>query len=102
MSGVFWQLCIFVILLFITGLYCIFATYNLIRLLVGIELLIKAATLLIVAAGFVTGNLGVSQALVITLIVIEVVFIVIATSMVIGLHRSNESLDARKTTNLKG
>jgi NADH-quinone oxidoreductase subunit K len=55
-----------------------------------------------VAAGFVTGNLGVSQALVITLIVIEVVFIVIATSMVIGLHRSNESLDARKTTNLKG
>ena len=84
------------------GFYCIFFTFNLVRALIGVELLIKAVTLLIIAAGYVTGHIALAQAIVITLIVVEVVFIVVATGVVIGLHRHNGTLDTRKLRNLKG
>jgi multisubunit Na+/H+ antiporter MnhC subunit len=98
----FWHLFVVVIMLMIMGFYCIFMTYNLIRTLIGVELLIKAATLLIITAGYVTGHMALAQAIVITLIVVEVVFIVVATGVVIGLRRHNGTLDTRKLRNLKG
>jgi multisubunit Na+/H+ antiporter MnhC subunit len=98
----FWHLFIAVILLLIMGFYCIFMSYNLIRVLIGVELLIKAVTLLIIVAGYVTGHMALAQAIVITLIVVEVVFIVVASGVVIGLRRHNGTLDTRKLRNLKG
>jgi len=89
-------------MLFVMGFYCIFFTFNLVRALIGVELLIKAVTLLIITAGYVTGRMSLAQAIVITLIVVEVVFIVVATGVVIGLHRHNGTLDTRKLRNLKG
>ena len=101
-TNLLWYLFVAAIMLLITGFYCIFLTYNLIRALIGIELLIKAATLLIIAAGYITGRVALAQAIVITLIVVEVVFIVVATGVVIGLHKQNGTLDTRKSRNLKG
>lgn len=102
MNAFFWECSVFVILLLITGFYCLLATFNLIRALIGIELLIKGITLLLVLVGFLTGNTGLIQALVITVIVIEVVFIVVATGVVLGLQRAHHTLDLRKVRNLKG
>jgi len=79
-----------------------FMTWNLIRALIGIELLIKAVTLLIIGVGYVSHHVALAQAIVITLIVIEVVFIVVATGVVVGLHKHNGSLDIRRVRNLKG
>lgn len=98
----FWPYCIFVILLFIIGLYCILATYNLIRILIGIELLIKAVTLLLIVVGYINGHTALMQALVITLVLIEVVSMVIAAGIIIGLYRHNNSLDTRNLRTLKG
>jgi len=100
--SLFWPLCIFIITLFIMGFYCIFATYNLIRALIGVEILIKAVTLLIIVVGYVTGNEVLTQACVITLIVIEVVIMAVAAGIILGLHAHNQSLDVRKLRNLKG
>jgi len=91
-----------VILLFAIGIYCILATYNLIRVLIGIEILIKAVTLLVIVCGFKSGNLGLAQSLVITIIVIEVVIMTVAVGVVVGIHRHNNSLDARNIRKLKG
>ena len=98
----FWSFGPFVVLLSVIGIYCILVTYNLIRALIGVEILIKAVTLLIVVVGYVTGHTALAQALVITLIVIEVVVIAVAVGVVLGLHRHNDSLDIRKLRNLKG
>jgi multisubunit Na+/H+ antiporter MnhC subunit len=100
--NMFWPLCIAVILLVTTGFYCIFMTFNLIRALIGIELLIKGVTLLIITVGYVSRHTALAQALVITLIVIEVVFIVVATGVVIGLQKHYDSLDIRNLRKLKG
>jgi NADH-quinone oxidoreductase subunit K len=89
-------------LLFTSGLYCILMSRNLIRILIGMELLTKAVTLMLVLAGAVTGRTEVIQALVITLIVIEVVVITVAAGIVIGAFRQNGSIDAKALTDLKG
>lgn len=96
-----WPFSIFIILLFITGLYCLLVTYNLVRALIGIELLIKAVTLLIVVVGYISGRLALTQALIITLIVVEVVLIAVAVGVILRIHDNNNSLDARNIRNLK-
>jgi len=98
----FWFLGLATILLFIIGLYYMLVTYNLIRVLIGLEIIVKAVTLLLVAAGYMTKHIALVQALIITLIVIEAVLIAVAIGVVLGLHGKNDSLDARRIRTLKG
>ncbi len=100
--NLFWPFSIFVIMLFVIGIYCILATFNLIRVLIGLEILIKAVTLLIIVVGYITGSLALAQSLVITLIVIEVVIVTVTVGVILGIHTNNNSLDVRKIRNLKG
>ncbi len=97
-----WPFLIFIIMLFVVGFYCIIVTYNLVRVLIGVEILMKAVTLLIIVVGYATGYVAFAQSLVITLIVIEVAVITVAMGVILGLYRNNNSLDARKLRNLKG
>ncbi len=94
--------CIFIILVFVVGFYCIVATHNLIRALIGMEILTKGVTLLIIVAGYVTGRMGLAQACVITLIVIEVVIIIVTGGVILSVYRRNGSVDVRDLRNLKG
>ncbi|MBU4198900.1 MAG: NADH-quinone oxidoreductase subunit K [Verrucomicrobia bacterium] len=102
LQAIFATSIIFIILLSVTALYCMLVSRNLIRILIGLELLIKAVTLLIALTGYLTGRMALAQTFIITLIVIEVVVIAIAAGIVIGAHRHNQSLDVRTLRNLKG
>ena len=82
-----------VVLTLITGFYSIITTRNLIRTLIGLEVLTKGATLAIIVAGYISGRMGLAQALAITLIVIEVVVMVVAVGIVLGIFRHSKSLD---------
>jgi multisubunit Na+/H+ antiporter MnhC subunit len=73
-----------------------------VRAMIGLELLIKAATLLIILAGYLCGRSALAQAIVITLIVIEIVVMVVAGGIILWAFRHNESIDPRKLSNLKG
>jgi multisubunit Na+/H+ antiporter MnhC subunit len=92
----------FVVLLGVAAVYAILASRNLIRILIGLELLTKAVTLLLAVAGYVTGRMALAQTFIITLIVIEVVVIAVAAGIIIGIHRHNHDLDAGKLRNLRG
>jgi NADH:ubiquinone oxidoreductase subunit K len=98
----FWTFSFGVIILFVIGIYCVLMTYNLIRALIGLEILIKAVTLLLVVAGYVSRHEAWAQSMVITLIVIEAVVITASVGIVVGIRRYNDSLDSRKIRNLKG
>jgi NADH:ubiquinone oxidoreductase subunit K len=89
-------------LLFATGLYCLLMTRNLIRILISLEILTKSVTLLLVVAGFYSGRTELAQALIITMIIVEVVVITVGAGIVLGVFRRNNSLDTRKLMNLKG
>jgi multisubunit Na+/H+ antiporter MnhC subunit len=93
---------IFIVPLTIAGIYCLVAIKNFIRVLIGLEVITKAVTLLIIVAGYASGRLALAQALVISLIVVEVVVISVAAGIVLNIYRHNDSLDIRKSRNLKG
>jgi len=92
----------FTILLLIAGFFCILMTRNFLRAVIGIEILIKAVTLLFIAVGYITNKGGLAESLVITIIVIEVVVVVIAGGIGLRVFRHNDSLDVRKLRRLKG
>ena len=91
-----------IIMLFIAGLYCILVTRNLMRVLIGLELLTKGVTLLIILGGYMTGRVALAQSLVITLIVIEVVVIAVMAGVILSIYRHTGSLDASNVKSLKG
>ena len=92
----------FIVLLFVCGLYCILVTRNLMRAIIGLELLIKAVTLLLIVAGYVSGKPALTQAFVITVIVIEVVLVVVAGGIALRIFHHNDNLDVRELTRLRG
>lgn len=98
----FWPYFIISVLLILTGLYCITVTRNLVRVLIAMELMTKGVTLILTASGFLSGNTGLSQALIVTLIVVEVVVISVAAGVVIGHFRTSGSLDTRTINSLNG
>jgi multisubunit Na+/H+ antiporter MnhC subunit len=93
---------LFIALVMICGVYCVLATRNMLRAIIGIELLMKGVTLLFIAVGHATGNTAMSQAFVITVIVVEVAVTVIAGGMALRVFRHTNDLDVRKLTGLKG
>jgi NADH-quinone oxidoreductase subunit K len=93
---------IFSALLLIIGIYCMLVSFNLIRIIIGFEILVKAATLLIISAGYACGKSALAQVMVITLIVIEIVVMVVAGGVALWAFRHNENIDPRGLGNLKG
>jgi NADH-quinone oxidoreductase subunit K len=91
-----------IVLVAIAGIYCLVMTRNFIRVLIGLEIMTKAVTLLLIVAGLAAGRLALAQALAITLIVVEVVVISVAAGIVLSVFRLSESLDIRNSRNLKG
>jgi len=102
MIALFTMFGIGVILTLVIGLFCVLTTNSLIRSLIGLEILTKGVTLLLVLTGYVTGRTGLAQTLVITLIVIEVAVIVVAVSIVLALYRHNSEIDTTMLRNLRG
>lgn len=90
------------LLVLIIGFYSIITTRNLIRALIGIEVLGKASTLLIILAGDATGQIALAQALAITMIIIEVVVAVVAVGIILCIHRAHGSIDATLLKDIKG
>ncbi len=90
----------FAVLIFI-GFYCIFARRNMIRILIGLEIISKGIALLIISGGY-PDNILVAQALVITIIVIEVCVMAAGLSLVIKAYKQSDSIDIRTFSKLKG
>ena len=101
-ASMFWTMASFAILLFIIGIYALLATRNLLRILIGVEVINKGVTLMLVTAGYLTGRTSVIQPVVITMIVIEAVIIAVAAGVVIAAYRKNGTIDIRALRSLKG
>jgi len=102
LANTVWYFIFFISLIFIAGLYCILVSFNIIRVLVGLEILIKAATLLIILAGYISGSSALAQSIVITLIVIEIVIMVVAGGIAFWAFQYNKTIDPRRLSNLRG
>ena len=102
MTPSFGVFAVFALLLAIPAVYYLIVGKNLIRILISIELLFKAVTLLIAGAGYFSGRVALVQSLIITLILIEVLVTAIGAGIIIAYYRHSESLDATRLKELKG
>ncbi len=98
----FWLYFVFFALLAFEGLFCLLATRNFLRVLIGVEILMKSVTFLLIVAGFLSGRMALAQAMVITVIVIEVVVVVVFAGVILGFFRKHDSLDTRNARRMKG
>ncbi len=90
------------VLLILTGLFCLIRTYHMLKIVIGIELSMKAVTLFLLLAGYISGNVNLAQIYIITVIVIEVVVTLVAAGIAIRLYNRYGSMDIRNLRNLKG
>ena len=88
--------------LFAIGFYAIAATRNLVKVLLGLQILGKAATLTFVLGGFLLDDLGRAQAIVFTIIVIEAVVAALALALMINVYHSTGSLNVGTLRRLRG
>ncbi len=79
--------------LFAVGLACLIARTNLVKMVIGLELLGKGVSLLFVTGGYMSGDVASSQAIVFTLIIIEAVVAGVALALVILAKRTWKTLD---------
>ena len=105
MNSAAWLFSVFgvgVALMLIVGFYCLLTTRSLLRALIGIEVLAKGVTLLIILSGYVSGRTSLAQSLAITLIIVEVAVLVVAVGIVLALFKHDANMDAGSLRNLKG
>ena len=89
-------------LIMFIGFYCMLASRSIVRQLIGLEIISKAAMLSLISAGALTDNLVFAQALLITMIVIEVVVVAAGLALLVKNFRVNGNADVWDLDNLKG
>ncbi|HNW45522.1 MAG TPA: NADH-quinone oxidoreductase subunit K [Elusimicrobiales bacterium] len=92
----------FISLLIFVGLYGMLVSRNILRQLIGLEIVSKAAMLAVISAGALSSNLILAQALIITMIVVEVVVVAAGLALLVKAHRLSGSADIWKLDSLKG
>lgn len=84
------------------GLYGLLIERNLIKLIIALQILVKAALLGLIIAGNATGQINLSQSLAITVIVADTVVAVVGIALVVQVRRRIGTLDVRDLARLKG
>ena len=84
------------------GLYALMISRNLIKLIIVLQIMVKAALLGLVVAGNVNSQINVSQSMAITVIVVDTVVAVIGLALAVQIRRQQGTLDVRQLSNLKG
>jgi NADH:ubiquinone oxidoreductase subunit K len=84
------------------GLYGLLVSRNLIKVVIALQLLGKAAVLGLLVAGKASGQMNLSQSLAITVIVADTIVAVVGMALAIQVRRQLKTLDVRELARLKG
>ncbi len=83
------------------GLYGLLIMRNLIKVVVALQILVKAAVLALVAAGSASGQLALGASMAVTVIVADTIVAVVALALVVQVRRRFGTLDVQALTTLK-
>jgi NADH-quinone oxidoreductase subunit K len=90
------------LLIMMLGIYMLIMYRNLLRLIIGVELVAKGVTLLFLGAGVFRGEIGFIQSLVVTFIIVETVLAAVMLALAVRVHKIYGSLDIRHLSKLRG
>jgi NADH-quinone oxidoreductase subunit K len=84
------------------GLYGLMISRNLIKIVVALQILVKAALLGLVAAGSISNQINLGQSLAITVLVADTVVAVIGMALAVQIRRQLGSMDVKELSSLRG
>lgn len=84
------------------GLYSLLITRNLIKLVVTLQIMVKAAVLGLVVAGNASSQIQLGQSLAVTVIVADTVVAVIGLALAVQIRRQLGTLDVNDLSKLRG
>lgn len=84
------------------GLYGLLVTRNFIKVVVALQVLVKAVLLGLILAGNVSGKIGLAQSLAITVIVADTIVAVIGLALAVQIRRHLGTLDVKEFSQLRG
>jgi NADH-quinone oxidoreductase subunit K len=84
------------------GFYGLLVTHNLIKIVIVLQILGKAALLALITAGYASGQMNLSQSLALTVIVADTVVAVIGLALAVQVRRRLGTLDVKELSKLKG
>ena len=90
------------ILLVMTGVYMLVLYRNLLRLIIGVEIVAKGVTLVFLSAGVYRQDIGFIQSLLVTFIIVETVLAAIMLALAVRAQKIYGSLDIRNLSKLRG
>ncbi len=84
------------------GFYGLMVSRNLIKIVIALQILVKAALLGLVAAGNVNGQIALGQSMALTVIVPDTIVAVMGIALGVQIRRRVGSLDLRDLSRLRG
>ena len=91
-----------IVMLLAVGFYGLLITRNLIKIVLVLQVLVKAVVIALVLAGKSSGNLGLGQSLAATVIVADTIVAVVALALAVQVRRRVGTLDLAKISTLRG
>lgn len=90
------------LVLILTGCFELIRTRHMLKIIIGLELAIKAISMFITLGGWLSGNMALAEAFVVSTIVLEVVVATVLSGIAISIYHKYGSMDIRALNNLKG
>jgi NADH-quinone oxidoreductase subunit K len=84
------------------GFYALVFRRNLIKLVIGLQILVKGVMLGLIVAGSISGRLNLAQSMVINVIVADTIVAVIGMALAVQVRRQLGTLDVAELSKLRG
>lgn len=83
------------------GILCLITGKNMLKMIIGIEIMVQAVILSLVNGGYLNGNLMLGQSMAITVIAIDVVVVAVGLSLIVLTHKIYGATEVETITRLK-
>jgi NADH-quinone oxidoreductase subunit K len=83
------------------GFYCLLATRNLIKVIVGLQLIVKGVALAFVLAGNLNDQVNLAQTMALTVIVADTIVAVVGLALAVQIRHKLGTLDTKALSSLK-
>lgn len=90
------------LILILTGCVELIRTRHMLKIIISLELAIKAISMFLTLGGWLNGNMVLAQAFIVTVIVLEVVVATVLSGIAISIYHKHGNMDIRNLRNLKG
>jgi NADH-quinone oxidoreductase subunit K len=83
------------------GFYCLLATRNLIKVIIGLQLMIKGVAMAFILGGNLTGQVNLAQTMALTVIVADTIVAVMGLALAVQVRHRLGTLDIKALSTLK-